>query len=203
MIASMEILLATNNSHKYREFQDIFPGRSIILPKKLGIAFSHEETGKSFLENALGKARTLYSLSGRTSLADDSGLVVPALGGEPGIYSARYGNEGFNAEQRNSYLLSAMKDKKDRRAFFTCCLVMLFDEYRHITVQETVEGEILFHPRGAHGFGYDPVFYVPSFRKSMAELSSEEKHSISHRGKAGRMLRAILEQIDLTGEHNG
>ncbi len=195
MMLCMDIVLATGNSHKHREFQELFPQSTILVPDDLGIRFHHEETGTSYFENAMGKAQTLHSLTGRIVLADDSGLSVSALDGEPGVYSARYGGEHLSALQRSSHLLSRMEGLTDRKARFVCCLVLLIDPYRFVTIQETVEGEILHEPRGTGGFGYDPVFYVPSLGKSMAELQPGEKHEVSHRGKAARLLNQLYRSI--------
>lgn len=189
----MEIALATQNRHKLREFSQLFPEITFLLPEDhLGVTFQYEETGSSFLENAFGKARTLYDLTGVPSLADDSGLAVHALEGAPGIRSARYGGESLTDRQRYSLLLSHLEGEADRRAWFVCCLVLVTGPLRHVSVQETSEGEILAEPRGSQGFGYDPVFFVPSFGRSMAELTPEEKHQVSHRGRAARLLRPIM-----------
>lgn len=193
MIKPMKIALATQNLHKHREFSQMFPDITFLLPDDhLGVAFHHEETGSTYLENALGKARALYELTGVPSLADDSGLAVKALEGAPGIMSARYGGDSLSDRQRCSLLLSHLEGETDRRAWFVCCLVLVLDPLRHISVQETSEGEILLEPRGTQGFGYDPVFYVPSFGRSMAELTPEEKHQVSHRGRAARLLRPLM-----------
>lgn len=189
----MEIMLATNNQHKHREIQQMFPRHTILLPRDDGIDFFHDETGSTFLENALGKAVSLQKLSGRVILSDDSGLVVPALSFAPGIYSARYGDPRYTDRERNSYLLKQLEHAVDRRAWFVCALILLFDDYRHISVQERVDGEICHTPAGTEGFGYDPVFFLQEFGCTMAELSPEEKHRISHRGKAGRVLNRLVE----------
>ncbi len=189
----MEIMVATNNRHKLREIRELFPASRILSPGEAGIEFFHEETGNTFLENALGKASALQQLSGRPVLADDSGLVVPSLDYEPGIYSARYGDESFTDEMRNDYLLKCMEGLRDRRAWFVCALVVIIDAYRHISVQERVDGSIALSPCGSGGFGYDPVFYLPEYGCTMAELPPEEKHRISHRGKAGRAVSRMLD----------
>ena len=142
------------------------------------------------------KAKTLYRISGIPVLADDSGLSVLCLDGAPGIYSARYGSSDVNGKlsdfDRNAYLLKKMEGSADRRAFFVCCLVLMLDEYRYFTVQETFPGIIAEEPRGTNAFGYDPVFYVSDRGKMLAELSPAVKNSISHRGKAGTVMAGLL-----------
>ncbi len=196
----MKILLATNNRHKLREFSDMFAPAHILFPQDEGTDFFHEETGFTFHENALGKALTLYRLTGSPVLADDSGLVIPALDGEPGIFSARYGGEHLETPERNAYLLEQMKGIDSREAFFVCSLVLLIDEYRFISVQETVEGEIIQKMQGTGGFGYDPLFYLPQMNCTMAELTDVQKHQISHRGRAARRIRTCMNDL-LTKEN--
>jgi XTP/dITP diphosphohydrolase len=182
------IVLASANRHKQREIAAILEPVRVALPEDLGVAFEYEETGTTFLDNALGKARHLHSAVGIPVLADDSGLVVPALGGAPGVYSARYGDDlpeaPGNDRERYELLLARMSGIADRRAWFVCCLVLVESEDRFTVVQETFEGEILHSPEGSGGFGYDPVFYVRSEGMSAAELSPQRKNEISHRGKA-------------------
>jgi len=202
----MKLLLATNNSHKTDEFKRIFRHHDIISPADAAISFSHEETADTFLGNALGKARALYSLSRKPVFADDSGLVVPALGGEPGIFSARYGNNVSSRElssrERNAYLLERMKNVRERSAFYVCAIVLILDEYRIFTVQETFHGEISREERGEHGFGYDPVFFIPEIGRTAAEAEASVKDRISHRGRAGRRMEAVLESIECEKNRN-
>lgn len=191
-----ELLLASNNTHKHDEFARLFPGFTILLPKDLGIPFAFEEDGQSFLENALGKALALHRSAGRPVFADDSGLCVAALGGEPGIFSSRYGStpEGgiLEAPERNRYLLWRMQGVTDRKAFFVCCLVLVIEPTRFFVVQETVHGAITDAPRGANGFGYDPLFLLPERAKTIAELADPDKDLVSHRGRAARRMLDIL-----------
>jgi XTP/dITP diphosphohydrolase len=192
----MELLLASNNRHKLAEFTRLFPGHAVRMPGEAGIDFEFPENGKDFLENALGKARALFSLARSPVIADDSGLCVHALGGGPGIYSSRYGAVGgsnLEAAQRNAYLLSRMGGAKDRRAYFVCCLVLIMEEARFFIAQETVHGLITEAPRGTNGFGYDPLFFVPGTRKTIAELPDTDKDRLSHRGKAARRIASMLE----------
>ena len=200
----MDLLLASNNINKLDEFTRLFPGHSIAAPSQAGIPFDFEENGSTFLENALGKAFELYRIAKRPVLSDDSGLCVTALGGEPGIFSSRYGSkpgEGkLETPERNAFLLSKIKGLADRRAFFVCCLVLLFEENRYFIAQETVHGFIAEEPRGHRGFGYDPLFLVPGKDLTIAELPDGEKDLISHRGRAARRIKALM---DLPNERRG
>ncbi len=201
----MKILLASNNEHKHRELGRLFSHHEILLPAQTGISFSHEETGTSYQENAYGKACTLFSLVQEAGLrdycvlADDSGLSLPVLDGAPGIYSARYGSalkeggEELSAEERNDYLLSQLAGRKDRSAFYVCCMVLIIETSRFFMVQETWHGVITEEPAGVGGFGYDPVFFLPELGVTAAELSEEEKNRRSHRGKAAVMIGRLLD----------
>jgi XTP/dITP diphosphohydrolase len=188
----MIIYLATNNAHKIAELEGILTGHIL---KTADFPYSApEETGKSFAENALIKARSLYELVRAPVLADDSGLCVDALNGAPGIYSARYGSAGGAAlsdTQRNSLLLSELGGTTQRSARFVCAMALLLSADRFFLVQETLEGCILDAPRGGCGFGYDPIVYLPSLKRTVAELSASEKNLLSHRAKAGRAIAAL------------
>lgn len=165
------------------------------MPKDEGIEFDPEETGSTFFENAMIKAKALYDIVKAPVLADDSGLCVDFLNGAPGIHSARYGSiegEHVSAEAGINKVLSELKGVKDRSARFACCMVFLLDENRFYSVQEICEGRITGTPSGSGGFGYDPIFFVEKFGKTFAELTSEQKNSISHRGMA---LKAIIKLI--------
>ena len=204
----MTVLLATNNDHKRRELAQILTGHHISLPREIGIDFSFEESGTTFLENALGKAHALYDLLPAADdlaivaddfaiVADDSGLCVDALGGAPGICSARYGSPDSGvtelpAAERNARLLGELGDATNREAHFVCCMVALFSANRYAVVQETFEGRIAREPSGGGGFGYDPIFFLPERGVTVAELPDNEKNLISHRGKAARGIAAIL-----------
>lgn len=195
----MELFLASNNEHKVKEMEQILSGHRILTPRQVGVEFYHEETGSSFHENALGKAMTLFRLTGKPVIADDSGLSVTALGGAPGIYSARFGDgpDGtvLTTEQRNSYLLEKLQGIEERQAFFLCCMVLVLHEERIYSVQETFPGIIATRPSGMEGFGYDPLFYLPEYGKTVAQLPEDEKNRISHRGRAGRAMAALLDHI--------
>lgn len=195
----MEIVLASGNSNKKFEIERLLPTHTVLSPEERGIRFEYEETGSTFLENALGKARHLHKLTGDAVIADDSGLCVPALDGEPGVFSARYGSLEAESKltdaDRNAYLLKNMAGVEDRRAFFVCAMVLVLGEYRFYVAQETVNGEITHSPRGNGGFGYDPLFYIPGLGKTAAELSPQEKNRISHRGKAVAALASLMDGI--------
>ena len=190
----MELVLASNNPHKVAEVRRILPGITVRTPAELGVQFSFDETGSSYDENALGKARHLYRLLGVPTLADDSGLAVAALGGAPGVRSARFAPPGTQLDDagRCAYLLSLMGGG-DRSAAFICCLALILDPHRLLLVQEAVAGEITPQVRGTGGFGYDPLFLLPHLGRTMAELSGEEKDRISHRGRALRRARRLFE----------
>ena len=203
----MEFILATNNTHKKDEFDSILAPHTVLLPRDAGIDFYFEETGKTYFANAYGKAFHLFQQLRKQDnhlpvIADDSGLSVHALGGAPGIYSSRYGtrpenHEKLPADQRNKYLLEKLINVRDRHAFFVCCLVCIFSEYRFYTVQETLEGEIAETRGGGGGFGYDPVFYLPRYGKTVAELPEKTKNVLSHRGKAGNVMLKTLEGAEV------
>ena len=195
-----ELLLASNNDHKRLEFDRLFPGVPIRTPRSIGIVFDFEENGGTFLANAHGKAMALFKSAGMPVVADDSGLCVSALGGEPGIYSSRYGvppgAPPLKAPERNAYLLRRMAGMADRAAYFVCCLVLVLGDDRFLAAQETVDGVIADAPRGRNGFGYDPLFFFPARGRTMAELSDEEKDTVSHRGRAARRMLALLHADD-------
>jgi XTP/dITP diphosphohydrolase len=201
----MTLWFASGNAHKKQELEALFPGRRIRIPADAGLPFAPDETGDSFRENALLKARALRRLLDTAApleagpvIADDSGLCVDALGGRPGLYSARYG-EGpggrLSPAERNALLLRELGDNPQRSARFVCAMVLFFAEDRFILVQETLEGELVREARGAGGFGYDPLLYLPEYRATVAELSEDEKNRISHRGKAARGILRFLEGL--------
>ncbi len=193
----MTILLASGNKDKKFEIARLFPSHTVLTPDERGIDFEYEETGLTFLDNAMGKAKHLHSLTGSPTVADDSGLCIPSLDGAPGVFSARYGSKPggklLSDGERNQYLLENMKEVTDRRAFFVCSMVFLIGEYRFFVAQETVHGEITLAVQGNGGFGYDPLFFIPYMGKTVAQLSPEEKNEISHRGKAAAALAGLLE----------
>jgi XTP/dITP diphosphohydrolase len=191
---SRQIVLATGNAGKLREMRGIFAGVDLeILPQSDYKVPEAVEDGLSFVENAIKKARNAALHTGMAALADDSGIEVDALDGEPGIHSARYAGDD---EDNNERLLREMKDIPDgqRSARFQCVIVYMRHAYDPVPLiaQGAWEGMILRVPRGEGGFGYDPVFYVPDHQCSAAELAADEKNRISHRGKALRMMFDML-----------
>ncbi|MCL2293742.1 MAG: RdgB/HAM1 family non-canonical purine NTP pyrophosphatase [Spirochaetes bacterium] len=194
----MDILFASTNINKVKELNKLLPNHKILIPKDMGLDFDHEEIALTFYENAFGKANALFDIVKMPVLAEDSGLCVPALGGEPGIHSAYYGGNGkirLSDKEKNLYLLDKMKNVSDRKAYYVCSMVFLINLDRFFICQETLEGEIIYEERGVSGFGYDPLFFIPELGKTAAELSAEEKNEISHRGKAGRAIVSLIERI--------
>ena len=195
----MNLWFATNNAHKKEELEAILK-TSLKIPSQEGLSFAPEETGTTFSENTLLKAKELQKLIGKNEpvIADDSGLCVDALGGKPGVLSARYGMENgskLTSAQQNLMLLDELGDNPVRTARFVCSMVLLLSADRFYIVQETLEGQIVkkSEMKGEGGFGYDPVFFVPQFGRTLAELSADEKNAISHRGKAGKIISNLLE----------
>lgn len=209
----MSIWFATGNIHKKEELAAIL-GRAVKIPAEAGLAFDPEETGSTFLENALIKAAELYRLlvgsgnkgilnqssgqlwqSGDAIIADDSGLCVDALDGSPGIFSARYGGKDLDAAGKNALLLDELGNNPMRSARFICAMVLYYGPGRFYIAQECLEGELVKNNEfacGKGGFGYDPILYIPGMGRTVAELSPEEKNKLSHRGKAGRAIARIL-----------
>jgi XTP/dITP diphosphohydrolase len=183
-----KLLLATNNKGKIREYQSLLRGipYEIVTPAAQGITTQVDEVGGSFEENARLKATTLAKQSGILSLADDSGLQVDALGGEPGPRSHRFAGENATDADRINYLLSKLKDvpEKERTARFRCVIAIAEPDGRVELCSGECQGIITDKPRGNRGFGYDPIFYLPELKKTMAELSLKEKNRISHRARA-------------------
>ena len=188
----MKLVLASKNQHKLVEMQTILGqlGLEVVLESQVGVDVDVEETGVTFAENALLKAKAVMEASGMAAIADDSGLMVDALNGEPGVYSARYGGKGSDPE-RTAFLLENMKDvpQEKRTARFVSAIACALPDGRVVTAEGACEGTILFAARGDNGFGYDPVFYVPELGKTFAEADGPEKNAISHRGNA---LQAFL-----------
>jgi XTP/dITP diphosphohydrolase len=200
-----QLMVASSNPGKLREISELLAplGIEVIPQTQLAIADA-EEPHVSFVENALAKARHASRQAKLPALADDSGICVAALGGEPGVHSARFADEPLNADagrqeqdgRNNQKLISLLKDKVDRRAHYACVMVLV----RHAEDPEPVIaegrwlGEVIDAPRGANGFGYDPYFYLPELGRTAAELDAEQKNAISHRGKALRRLIAKLKE---------
>ncbi len=183
--------MASTNAGKMREFRRVLPEVQVLTPHDRGLTFRYEERGATFIDNALGKARHLFAKTGVATVADDSGLVVPALDGAPGVRSARYGGD-ITQQRRNLLLLDALAGASDRSARFVCCLAVVLAEHRLLVVQETVEGSVISAPRGAGGFGYDPIFRPHGAGETFAEMDDDAKDAISHRGRALRRMRRVL-----------
>ena len=197
------IWLASGNRHKKAELAAIFK-ETLRIPSEAGIAFDPEENGSTFAENALIKAEALYNIVTEPVIADDSGLCIDALGGRPGIYSARYAGpanektgaakKNLDAAERNAIILGELGNNAQRKARFVCAMALVYGKDRFFMAQETLEGEIVFHgyERGTGGFGYDPIFFLPGRGCTLAELSAEEKNTVSHRGKAARFIAGFF-----------
>jgi XTP/dITP diphosphohydrolase len=198
--APAKLCLASSNPGKLEEFRALATAVNLSLPLKLDLLPDFkalppfDEDAPTFAENATGKALHFSRYCQEPVFADDSGLVVPSLGGLPGVKSARYAGPTASAEQRNQKLLAAMRDKIGvaRRAFFVCAIALAQNGRAMAIVTDRADGEILLEPRGRGGFGYDPVFYFPLLKKSFAEISREEKNRYSHRGRAFGKLLAFL-----------
>ena len=194
-----KLLLATNNQAKVREYQSLLqnlPFELVTLAEQ-GITTVVDEVGESLEENARLKATTLAAESQLLALADDSGLEVDALGGEPGRLSARYAGEGASDRDRVSYLLSRLRDvpRQKRSARFRCVIAVATPGGEVELCSGECQGLITFEPQGEQGFGYDPVFYLPELDKTMAELPLEIKNQVSHRGRAARKVYRVLERL--------
>ena len=183
---SMKFVLATHNPGKLREMSAILGelGVEVVSPADVGITVDVEETGTTFAENAMLKAKAICAAAGLPAIADDSGLCVDALNGGPGVYSARYGGEGLDDKGRYMLLLNSMRGQTTRKAHFACAIACAFPNGDELTAQGQCDGAIAFAPMGEGGFGYDPVFLVPEKGKTFGQLTAEEKSAISHRGKA-------------------
>jgi XTP/dITP diphosphohydrolase len=196
---AVDLLLATQNPGKLAEMRLLAEGLPfrVLGPRELGIDDAPEETGSTFIENAVLKARHYARLSGRLTVADDSGLSVEALGGGPGLYSARFGGEGASDADRNALLLEKLADvpAERRQARFTSAVAVARGEELLFQAEESVEGLIADGLRGSNGFGYDPLFFYPPFGRTFGEIPHEEKDRVSHRGKAFARLRRFLETL--------
>lgn len=197
-----KLLIASNNSHKVEEYQEILADLPVVItyPAAEGLVLDPAETGHTFEENAIIKALAFARASKLPTLADDSGLEVDALGGEPGVYSARYGHTAKDDHVgRYQLLLDKLAAQnltlEARTARFRCVVAIARGDHLIGTAQGAVEGLIAYEPRGSGSFGYDPVFYVPEFKQTLAQVSSAKKHSISHRGRAGRAAIPLIKRL--------
>lgn len=192
------IIFATSNQNKMKEIREILKDIDVevLSMKEAGIDADIVEDGKTFEENALIKARAIRDLSGCIVLADDSGLEVDALNKEPGIYSARYMGEDTSYDLKNANIIERLNglSGEERSARFVCAIAAAFPDGSEETCKGTIEGQIGYEPAGENGFGYDPIFFVPEYGCTTAQLSPEEKNEISHRGKALRAMREVIRQ---------
>ena len=195
----MKLLIASNNAHKVREIKEILAGHfdEMVTMREAGLDIDVVEDGLTFRDNAVKKAAEILEKSGfDATLADDTGLCVDALGGAPGVYSARYAGEGHNTAANNALLMENMKDVPDeqRTCRFACCVALARKGMPVLVAEGKAEGILLRAPAGENGFGYDPYFFYPPLGKSFAELTSEEKNSVSHRRAALDALRRALDE---------
>lgn len=191
-----KILAASNNKNKLREIKQILRETDfeIISLKEAGISVDPEENGDTFKANALIKARAAAALSKTAVIADDSGLIVDRLGGEPGVFSKRYAGNDATDDDNNKFLVANLKKAglTGSPARFVCSIAFIDSRGREYIFEDSCEGEVIVEPRGENGFGYDPYFYVNDYKKTMAQLTDEEKNSISHRGRALLKLKEFL-----------
>ena len=216
----MKIYLATGNKNKKREMVELLPDHEIIIPSDENIEFDPDETGVTFYENSLIKAKALYDIVHYPVIADDSGICVDALGGSPGIYSSRYAGPDFmqgkpdgtkiSQEEQNVFIIQQTNDAikngnlpkmpylhGPRSCHYTCAMVLYAGPDRLFVAQETFEGaliEDIKNQAGTGGFGYDPIVFLPEYNKTVAQLTADEKNAISHRGKAVRAIKSIIEK---------
>ncbi len=188
----MKLIIASNNKHKIYEIKKILGTKfaEILSLKEAGIIHETIEDGDTFSANAFKKAKEIAEISGCAALADDSGICVDALGGAPGVYSARFSGEGD--EENNNLLLEKLRNEKNRKAHYSCAMALVYPDGKHITAEGYMYGEITDTPRGERGFGYDPLFIPAGESRTVAEMTDDEKNAISHRAKALAELLAKL-----------
>lgn len=190
-----KLIVATGNLHKLREICEIFADTEVVSAAEAGFKEDTPETGETFEENALIKARAAAKALGLPALADDSGLCVDALGGAPGIFSARYSGEHGNDKANRAKLLKELTGNKRRRARFCCAVALCFPNGKEITATGETCGEILQEETGSNGFGYDSLFFSDDLQKSFGEASDKEKNAVSHRGRALNALKNKIESL--------
>lgn len=193
----MRVIAATKNKGKIREMQEILAPLDIeiVSQQEMGIELDVEETGDTFVKNALIKARAVAMVCDYPVLADDSGICVEALGGAPGVRSARYAGDDATDEDRINKILFEMGDNQNRNAKFVTAVVFIFPDGRELTAEGEVRGHITNEPKGNGGFGYDPIFFSDELGKTFAESSDDEKNSVSHRGRALKKLYEKLVEV--------
>lgn len=193
------IIFATSNEGKMREIRMILSDLDVevVSLKEAGILVDIEENGNTFEENAIIKAKAIMQISGEIVFSDDSGLEVDYMGKAPGVYSARFLGEDTSYDIKNQYIIDQLKDAKEeeRTARFVCAIACAFPDGRIVTKRGTIEGVIAHEISGANGFGYDPIFYLPEYGCTTAELSPEQKNEISHRGKALKAMRDVIAEL--------
>lgn len=195
-----KIVFATGNAGKVKEIQMIMADMNmeVLSMKDAGIVVDIEENGKSYEENAMIKARAVAAYTDAIVMADDSGLEIDYLNKEPGIYSARYMGEDTSYRIKNANLIERLEGvaEEQRTARFVCAIAAVLPDGTELTTRATIEGRIGYEEKGSHGFGFDPIFYVPQFGKTTAELTEEEKNQVSHRGKALRLMKEELRKYE-------
>lgn len=195
-----KIVFATTNEGKVKEIKEILAGFPIevVSMKEMNITADIEENGATFEENSLIKAREVSKITGLPAMADDSGLEVDYLNGEPGIYSARYLGRDTDYNYKNNYIIEKLENAKDeeRSARFVCVISLVLPDGREFIKKGVMEGRIAYEIKGENGFGYDPVFYLPEYGMTSAELSGEEKNKISHRGKALGAMKELISGLE-------
>ncbi|MCQ2592724.1 MAG: RdgB/HAM1 family non-canonical purine NTP pyrophosphatase [Treponema sp.] len=217
----MKIYLATGNKNKKKEMMELLPEHTIVIPSDENIAFDPDETGSTFYENSLIKAKALYDIVHCPVIADDSGISVDALNGEPGIYSSRYAGPDFmhgkpdgkkiSQDEQNQFLIEQTNQVEksgnfpkmeylhgNRSCHYTCAMVLYCGPDRLFVAQETFEGSLIgsiSEAAGTGGFGYDPIVYLPEYQRTVAQLSADEKNAISHRGKAVKVIKKIIDDL--------
>ena len=189
-----QIIIATKNKGKIKEVKSILHEFEIISMEEACVAVEVIEDGKTFTENAIKKATEISKITGKITMADDSGLEIDFLDKKPGVYSARYLGENTPYIEKNNHILHLMENvpEQKRSARFVCAIATAFPNGKIVTTQSTIEGLIAHEIKGENGFGYDPIFFVPEKGKTTAELSPEEKNAISHRGKALKKMKELL-----------
>lgn len=190
----MKLIIASNNNHKLIEIKAILGGlfEEILSMREAGIEHETIEDGSTFMENAVKKAKEIAELSGCCALADDSGICVDALDGAPGIYSARFCGHHGDDEANNRLLLEKLAGREDRGAHYTCAIALVYPDGRQVCAEGNMYGQIGHEEKGENGFGYDPLFFLPEYGCTAAQLSPEQKNQISHRASA---LHALLEKL--------
>lgn len=190
----MKLIIASNNKHKIYEIKKILGSEfdSIVSLSEAGITHETVEDGATFMENALKKAREIAEISHEVALADDSGICAHALGGEPGVFSARYSGGHGNDTDNNNLLIKNLSDKSDKSAHYTAAVALVYPDGREVCAEGYMYGKIIDTPRGERGFGYDPIFIPDGEERTVAQMTDEEKNAISHRARA---LKNLLEKL--------